>query len=280
MSHPNVFDYLDYRRFLREALAVEKKSGRVSGLRDVAGYLGLKSAGHVSWILQGKRDLMQHLVPSMVKLLNLEPVEGRYLALLVSHNDTVVAEDRRRIFGELVALHAAQKTLVGDAAAEYWTAWQNAVIRELVAIHSFRRGDAGKIGRLLVPEVPANRVEESLDLLERLGMIGCGEDGCWYRTESILSTGQKWTHQAIRAFQMSILELSLRALVEISKERRDISTVTFSISRERFKKVQARVQEFRQEILALCRTDPDPEAVYHLAIQLFPASAQRESEVA
>jgi len=277
---PNVFDYLDYRRFLRDALAVEKKSGRVSGLRDVAGYLGLKSPGHVSWILQGKRDLMQHQVPAMVKLLDLEPVDARYFALLVSHNDTGLAEDRRRIFGELVALHASRKTLVGETDAEYWTAWQNAVIRELVAIHSFRRGDEGKIGRMLVPELPASRVEESLALLERLGMIGFGDDGCWHRTESVLSTGRKWTHQAIRTFQMSIMELSSRALVEIPKEQRDISTVTFSISRERFRKVQSRVQEFRQEILALCRTDPDPQVVYHLAIQLFPASVQRESDAA
>jgi uncharacterized protein (TIGR02147 family) len=272
-----VFDYLDYRRFLKDALAVEKRSGRVSGLRDVAGYLGLKSPGHVSWILQGKRNLMKHQVPDMAKLLDLSAAEGRYLSLLVGHNDTGIPEERRRIFGQLVALHAGQKTLVGEEGVQYWTAWRNAVIREMVAIHSFRRNDAAKIGRLLVPEVAASKVEESLELLERLGMIRCGEDGFWHRTESVLSSGKAWTNQAIRNFQMSILELSTWALVEVPKDRRDISTVTFSISRERFRKVQTRVQEFREEILALCRTDPEPEVVYQLAVQLFPASSPVES---
>lgn len=272
MTRVDVHDYLDYRQYLREALAVEKRTGRISGHRDVAGWLGLKSPGHITWILQGKRDLVARLVPRMARLLDLAPGEEGYFALLVEHNDTTVPEARRQLLARLSLLQAARKKTLAVGAVSYWSSWRHAVVRELVALGAYTRADAPAIARILVPAAEAAEVVQSLDLLEDLGLVERDDAGVYHRTDSILTTGENWSLEAIRGFQDSILELARRALHEIPREKRDISTVTFSLSAERFEKVRARIQEMRQEILTLVRTDPAPTAVYHLSLQLFPAT--------
>lgn len=274
MTRVDVHDYLDYRKFLREALAFEKSEGRISGHRDVATFLGLKSPGHITWILQGKRDLMERLVPRMVLLLRLTQQEATYFALLVEHNDTTIPEERRRLMARLSRLQSERKKLLTSGSVSYWSAWHHAVIRELVAMGAFTRDDTAAIGAMLTPAVPAAEVASSLDLLEELDLISRGDSGVYRRTDSILTTGENWSVEAIRNFQNAILELSRRALHEIPRADREISTITFSLSEERFLKVRARIQEMRQEILTLVRTDPSPDTVYHLAIQLFPASVR------
>ncbi len=272
LIRPQVHDYLDYRRFLRDALAFEKARGSIAGHRDVAMFVGLKSPGHITWILQGKRNLVGGALERMMKVVGLAGRDAEYFELLVAHNDTTNPEDRRRSMARISASQAIHKVKPSSSAARYWSHWRHAVVRELVAIGQYGKNDAGAIARRLHPVSTEAEVADSLELLLELGMIAATPEGRLVRNETILSSGENWTLEAIRGFQRQILELSVQALDSIPREEREISTVTFSVSKERFQKIRTRIQEMRSEILALVRTDPDPDEVYHLAVELFPAT--------
>lgn len=272
-ARPDIHDYLEYRSFLKDTFRIEKDAGRITGQRDIAMFLGLKSSGHVSWILQGKRDLMPRLVPRMAQLLKLSPTESEYLALLVEHNDTDNPDERRRAMGAIARCQAARKRRIPPGKVSYLSSWRNAAIRELVAMGDFRQEDAAKLGAILEPAATAPEVAESLTILEELELVRRDPDGFYRRSDSILAAGADSSPEAVRSFQDSILELSRRALREIPREEREISTITFSASPERFQKIRTRLKEMRQEILTLIRTDPSPTTVYQLSIQAFPASA-------
>ncbi|MEK7391690.1 MAG: TIGR02147 family protein [Fibrobacterota bacterium] len=269
---PQVHDYLDYRRFLRDALAFEKTQGSITGHRDVAMFVGLKSPGHITWILQGKRNLVGGALERMIKVVGLTDRDAEYFELLVAHNDTTNPDERRRSMARISALQAIHKVKPSLSAERYWSHWRHSVVRELVAIGQYSKGGAGAIAKRLHPVSTEAEVADSLELLLELGMIATTPEGRFFRTETILSTGENWTLEAIRGFQRQILELSMQALDSIPREEREISTVTFSVSKERFQKIRTRIQEMRSEILALVRTDPDPDEVYHLAVELFPAT--------
>jgi uncharacterized protein (TIGR02147 family) len=272
LNRPHVQDYLDYRKYLRDALAFEKSEGRITGHRDVAMFLGLKSPGHITWILQGKRNLVGTPLERMAKVVGLSAVDTEYFEILVAHNDTTNPDERRVAMARLAALQASEKVKPSNSAAKYWSHWRHAVIREIVAVGSYTRKDAAAIAKRLQPLVTQAEIAESLELLLELGMIGTDSDGKLMRTDSILSTGENWTLEAIRGFQRQILELSAKALDTVPREEREISTVTFSVSKERFQKIRSRIKEMRSEILALVRTDSEPDEVYHLAVELFPAT--------
>jgi len=272
MAKLDIHDYLDYRTFLRDSLALEKASGRIAGQRDVATFLDLKSSGHVSWILQGKRTLMPRLVPKVAELFRLGPEESSYLSLLVEHNDTEDPQARRLLMARISHAQALRKHMLPAAKGSYWSSWHHAVLRELIAVGAWRREDAQTLGERLEPAASADEVRASLDLLEELDLAARDADGIYRRTESILSAGENWSQETIRDFQDSILQLARRALREIPREEREISTVTFSVSPQAFQKIRGKIREMRQEILTLVRTDPNPTRVYHLAVQTFPAS--------
>lgn len=272
MAKLDIHDYLDYRLFLKDAFELEKAAGRIAGQRDVATFLGLKSSGHISWILNGKRDLMPRLVPQLAKLLRLSAADAEYLGLLVEHNDTDNPDARRRAMASISRSQASRKLRIPPGKISYLSSWRNAAMRELVAMGDFRREDAAKLGATLEPPATAEEVLESLTILEELDLVVRDGKGFYRRCDSILAAGSDSSPEAVRLFQDSILELSRRALREIPRDEREISTITFSASPERFQKIRARLKEMRQEILTLIRTDPAPTTVYQLSIQTFPAS--------
>lgn len=274
LIRPQIHDYLDYRRFLRDALAFEKVQGRIGGHRDVAMFVGLKSPGHITWILQGKRNLVGNALERMIKLVQLTGHDAEYFKLLVGHNDTINPDERRISMARISASQASRKVKPSASAVRYWSHWRHSVVREMIAVGEYRKSDAAMIAKRLQPVATEAEVADSLELLLDLGMIDATSDGRLVRSETILSAGENWTQEAIRGFQRQILELSIRALDSVPREEREISTVTFSVSRERFQKIRTRIQEMRSEILALVRTDLEPEEVYHLAVELFPATSK------
>lgn len=274
LNGPRVHDYLDYRKFLCDAIAFEKANGRIGGHRDVAMFVGLKSPGHITWILQGKRNLVGGVLDRMIKLVGLTGHDAEYFRLLVGHNDTTNPDDRRIFMARLSASQALRKVQPSASAVRYWLHWRHAVIREILAIDRYGVDATAAIAQRLHPVVTEAEVADSLDLLLGLGMIEATSEGRLVRKESILSTGENWTLEAIRSFQGQILDLSIQALKSVPREEREISTVTFSVSKERFQRIRTRIQEMRSEILALVRTDPEPDEVYHLAVGLFPATSK------
>lgn len=271
-ARPDVHDFPDYRSFLREAIAQAKASGRIAGHRDVATALGLRSPGHITWILQGKRNLVPRLFEPMANLLGLSGKDRTYFDLFVQHDDEMDPERRRKLSRQLSRMQSSKKKILPERQFLYWTDPRHAVVRELVGMESHRKADPTPIARRLLPGATTQEVAGSLELLLDLGLVESDERGILRRKESLLSTGGDWKTEAVRGFQNSIIKLSSKALYEIPKEERDISTVTFSVSHERMRRIRSRIREMREEILALVRTDPNPQEVFHLAISLFPAT--------
>ena len=77
---------------------------------------------------------------------------------------------------------------------------------------------------------------------------------------------------AIRKYQKETIELGGAAIDGISKEERDISTVTLSLSRATFDAVRERIKTMRHELLEIARNDQELEAVYQINFQVFPLS--------
>lgn len=278
MHEIDIFNFLDYRNYLREALQVLKQNGQMSGLRELAALLDLKSPGHITWILQGKRDLAVKRIPALAKLLNLNSIETRYFTLIVQHNDSTEDSLRKQLFTRISRMHATRKQKLGESYARFWTAPHHAALRELVGMGKYQDQDLPALGKKLIPSLNAVKTMESIKLMQELKLVEKHSDGYWMRRESVVSAGENWTTETIRSFQLSLMDQASRALVETPKEQRDISTLTITMSPQILEKVRKRLGELRQDILTMVRTDPSPQCVYHLTMQLFPGSIPMDTQ--
>ena len=62
----------------------------------------------------------------------------------------------------------------------------------------------------------------------------------------------------------------MRALDELPREERDISTLTLCVAESAVEDLKERVRAFRRELLAFAELDPNPERVVQVNFQIFP----------
>ena len=271
MNDISVFNYLDYRPFLRDAFSALKGSDPDFNYRAIASQLGFGSIGHITWILQGKRNLTVSNAPKFSELLKLNKREDAFFQLLVLYTNSKKHGEKRDLFERIVAIQKSDHRVVSREQMEYWSRWYYSALREVVAIHRIK-DDYKSIAKFLVPRITPAEAEKALKLLEKLGFIVQDKQGVFRRVDKVIGMNAEFGPLAVRQHQMDMLELAKQGLEYIAREERDISSLTMSLSIERFKQVKEMFQEFRQQLITLARTDPHPQQVFQVGLQIFPLS--------
>ena len=75
---------------------------------------------------------------------------------------------------------------------------------------------------------------------------------------------------------MDTFDLAKKALDSVDAHERDISTLTMSISAERFDEFREKIRQFRNELITMITADTAPSRVFQLNIALFPLSGPQE----
>lgn len=131
--------------------------------------------------------------------------------------------------------------------------------------------DPAELGAMLEPAVSASKVQCALDVLLNAGFIQKTDKG-FTAAGSFLSTGDRWESAAIESFQKSMANLGAEALARFPKDKRDISTLSVSLSEENFREVTKIIREAREKIREIENNEVSPEKVYQINFQVFPLS--------
>lgn len=107
-EQPNLFNYLDYRHFLRDWLGHAKKNYGFS-YRVFSRRAGLKSPSLYKMVMDGARDLVEGSLHKFLEGLSLSVKEKEYFATLVLYNQARTEEHRERYLGRIRALQEGVK---------------------------------------------------------------------------------------------------------------------------------------------------------------------------
>lgn len=274
-SELSIYTYLDYRKYLRDRYAQIRQRESSFTLRRIADLVGLKSAGHVTNILNGNRGIPLRAVVRFARAFGLLKRETAYLELLV-HYDAAKTHVERKYYFEKIALAQRKNHVVVERDKyEFYDKWYYSAVRELVEVYEIR-DDYNELARLLVPSITPAEARKALELLASLKLIYKDTDGRWRRRDTVIVTPQEWSSLAIRSFQIETAGLGRHALEKVPRDHRDISTITMSISQRTFKRLKELLEQWRQEVFALAASDEAPDQVFELNLQLFPLSKRKE----
>lgn len=266
----SIFNYLDYRVFLKECRQRCRKDAPYFSLRWLSGKIGLKSNGFLPWVVSGKKNLTTTLALSIAKALKFGKRESDYFLALVHYNQARTAEEQSHFFEELLSLRPVASKKVAAGQTEFYRQWYHAAIRELCAIFPVS-DDYSLVVKRLTPSVKPCEVKAAVELLVRIGMIRKGKAGTYERCDPVLtSNGSEVDSAAVRGYQEKMLDLAKSALHAIPKQKRDISTVTLSIDEAGLEKIRKRGEAFRTEALSIALACEKPDRVAQLNVQLFP----------
>lgn len=267
-----VFDYLNYRKFLKDWFEEKKRENPRYSFRLLADQAGFKSKSFIAHVMEGKANLSENSLFSLGKALKLGPKEFSYLASLVRFNQAKDQRQRELYFRELAEKNGGVRArTVLEHEYEFYSKWYHNTIRELVTMVDFG-DDYAKLGKLVVPPISAVKARRSVELLLKLELIA-KRNGRYVQTEKVLQSGDDITSIAVTAFHHQNLAIAEDALNRFPVGEREVSCVVGGMSEECFKKVKAEVQQFRKKIVAMISSDPKTaERVYHVNFQIFPTA--------
>ncbi len=273
---PDLFEYLDYRGYLRDYFASRKATLDSWSYQSFADQLGFKAKDFLFRVIQGKKNLSQASIFQMAQGLGLNDIQTQYFDTLVKCNQTRDISQRNLYFNLLNTIktqgrttHPAQR--LRQDQFQFYSKWYHSAIRSLIEMAGFK-GDFKRLAASLSPRVSAREAEASVALLEKLGLIERGEDGNYRATHKTITTGKDVSSILIPAYHKAAIELSAKALENVPAAERDMSNLTLGISERTFKDLTEKLRRFRREILEQAEKDDAADRVYHLNLHLYPLS--------
>ena len=273
---PNIFSYIDYRKFLQDFYREKKNSTASFSYQNFSRQAGFQSKSFVFNVIQGKKNLSKASVVALAEAMKLTRTEAMYFEKLVSMCQAGTFKERVFFHDQLASIRP-QNTEASNAKKlrqdqfEYCSKWYHAVVRSLIDLHPFK-DDYKRLAAMVQPSITTQQAKKSVQLLQRLGLIEKGDDGIHKLTDKILTTGPEVPGIAAQQFHLETLELAGRALREMSGKERNIYGMTLGISRKAFSDIQNIMTECQERILSVAENDRHPEQVYQLNVQFFPVS--------
>ncbi len=269
-----LFEYDNYRFFLKDYFQVQKELKESFSHRYFARRAGFSSSGFFHHVIEGKRGLTDKSMEKMIKGLSLRGRKATFFKNLVLFNQAKELEERERYFKVIDRIRKTSYIYkIKRKQFTYYEEWYHSIIRELV-VSSNWKGNYAALGALVVPAISAEKAKSSVQLLENIGMIKKTTNGTYIQVQDAVTASDVPT-VVTRKVRKDYLQLAEKAMEQLPLDERLISGVTVSMSRSRFNKIVAKLDEVRQMILAdALEEDAQKQSVYQINFQAFPLSRE------
>ena len=269
----NIYLYLDYRKYLSDYYRAAKKTDKTFTYRSFSEKSGVKAPNFLQWLIEGKRNLAVTTIPRVAAALNLSADEAKYFQVLVLFCQAKTLDEKNHLLSRLRMLRRPiNAALLDEKKIDHYSAWYNEAIRELLRYYRFNPSEKyafRRLGKQLCPAVSEKQARQAVRQMLDLGLLKKETDGTITQADQFISTGDEVNSFMVRQFHQSMIRLAGEAQDRFSKERRDVSGLTMSISDNCFSVIKQEIQVFRKRIMDLVRLDSDPCNVYHLNFLFF-----------
>jgi uncharacterized protein (TIGR02147 family) len=273
-----IFEYTDYRLYLRDFYEYSKERKPYFSFRFMASRLGI-NPGFIFRLMSGKTHIGPQKIETIADMLDLQGKQREYFVELVRLAKAKRDDDIQDSFKKLKTIRGVYFKTIVDDQMEFFSKWHHMSMRSLLSIYPFDGKNFRRLGAMMVPPISADDARESVNLLCKLGLISIVEDGTYKVNDTFVSTKEKWSSAIIHQYQKTSIDLSIKALDDLPKNMRDISTVTFTCSTSLLESLRERLQEIRQEFLTLSQDCNKEDCVMQLNLQLFPAAIVKKAEI-
>lgn len=266
----NIFDYLDYRKFLKDYYQERKKVDSRFSHRFIANKLHFDS-GYFSKIIKGERHISLRLVPKFIILLKLGKKEGEFFETLVLFCKAKTHDVKNRYFEILMSFKKTDKNILSAEQYKLFDNWYYPVIREIIAFYTFK-GDYKELAKIVQPPIKPSEAKKAIKTLEKLKLIRKKEDDTYERIVQVWSTGEEVKSVALVNMQQAMMDLAKDAFDRYSRNKRDMSTLTLSISEDEYTMISRELGKLRGKLLEAAQKCNNPDRVYQCNFAVFPVS--------
>jgi uncharacterized protein (TIGR02147 family) len=274
----SVFQYIDFRKYLRDYYEEKKATTRHFSYRYFCMKAGISSPVFLKLVIEGKSNISVPMIDKFARALGLNKTESRYFKHLVLFNQARDADEKQDHYAVLVTMsNNVSQHVLGSEQFEYLSRWYTVVIRELICHYDFKE-DFEALGASVIPPISRKNAEFSVRLLLRLGLIIKNSKGAYRQVNRALTTNRDVAGPAIRAFNKTMIELAAQSVNAMDNTVRNVSGMTLGVSKECYDVLCAELSAFKDRIAAIVDNSAESDRVYQLNLQLFPVGQSPQKE--
>jgi uncharacterized protein (TIGR02147 family) len=272
MKH--LYEYMNYRDYLRDSYDAKKREHPFYSFRLFSQKAGFTSPNFLKLVIDSKRNLSKESVFKFSKALSHNKKEAEYFENLVFFNQSKTLEEKNAYLSKLMKYRRkSDPKKIEESEYSYYSEWYHPVIRELVTAVDFK-GDFKTLGRAVVPAISALEAEKSVKLLLDLAFIGKTGSGRYAKSAATLTTGPLVRSIAVANYHKAMMLRASESIERFPSDKRDISSLTISVSNQTMGAMIEKLREFRKELLDIAEAEKKPDMAVQVNFQLFPLSTQ------
>lgn len=277
LGSPIVFDYTNYREFLKAYYKFQKQKNPVFSHRYFALKAKVNSSGFLKNVMDGKRNLGRSLIIRFAEAMKLKKKESEYFENMVYFCEAKTVEEKRIFFERMMALRKLDIYLLQSHQYEYYSKWYYTAIRELIGILNFK-DDYTALGQALNPSIRPEQAEKAIKVLDELNLISKDSKGIYRQTDNLITTGDEVDSMNVSQYQISCMDLAKEAIDRHPSSVRDMSTLTIRLSKQGFDILKDEIISFRKKLLVLEKQFSKADRIYQLNTHFFPLSKISDTE--
>ena len=269
-----VYDYLDYRSFLRDYYRKKKQASYAFSFRAFSARAKLSSPNHIKRVIDGDRNLTAETARNVAAACGLAQAGQQYFCDLVAYDQASDEQSKAAALKRLSSARQYQRAHRIDMAHEaYHDHWYIPAIRELIASESFRNSPEW-IAEQLLPPISASEAKYAIDVLLDLGLVESYRGGVLRQVDHVVATEAETRSRRIANYHRQMLQRASDAISAIAPDARDISSVTLLLDNRAANRLKRRIQRFRRELIEMSLSEDNGDRVVQVNVQLFPLSIE------
>jgi len=268
----SVFEYEHYRDFLRDYYTHAKSTNPKFSFRYFSRLAGFNSSCVLKHVIDGAIKIAPTSIERYVRALKLNKNEAFFFHHLVMFNQAQTSEVRQHHAEELLRSRKYKElNPMSSFQYNYLSHWYYIPVRELIGMPGFQENPEW-IAKTISPPITPLEAKKALEDLVNFKMAERGPEGKLKLTSTHVSTGNEFASAALAKLHRELVSKAVESIDRHPRNKRDISTVTISVSLDTAGVIKEMVQAFRKQVLEVASKDAHPNHVYQLNFQLFPLS--------
>jgi uncharacterized protein (TIGR02147 family) len=273
---PDIFQYIDYQKFLKDVYEDRKKNNPHFSHRYIARKIGFDS-GYFTKIIQSERHISLKLTEKFASFLHLAPQEAEYFKTLVLFSKAKTQSRKALLYEKLLGFTRSRASTLSATQYRVFDKWYYLAVREMLACFAFS-GDFTGLGRKIQPPISPAKARKAVAVLEELGLIRKNASGTYVRVEPVWTTNREIESVTVDKLQIEMLNRAREAYDRFPRSARNMSTLTLSVSENEYSRMVEELASLRSRFLGMARACQNPDRVYQLSLALFPLSKTGKKE--
>jgi len=272
----NIYEYDDFRIYLKDRYNERCATDPSYSYRKFAAEALFTNPGFLNDIIKGRRKLSRDASEKMIRAFTLSEIEAEFFRLLVQYRQAKNDDDRSEVYKRLVfRRNRSSFARLNPVLNRYYQDFRYPLIRTAIMTIPFS-GDYDELGRFVIPAIPSAQVKKYVRDLCDWGMVQQQDDGLYKVTDMVIEPPEKLRDQ-IKQINREWIVQTLEPLMKLPADKRHISSMLISVSKGARKKIQERIELFREEVWGMVNNDHEKtDEIMLLNIQYIPKSGKAE----